>query len=372
MEENNTVQSYHEGACVYRGDGSLDYILHPEGVVRATGQGLSHEYFLKDHLGSTRVVFGSNGAVLQATDYYAFGLEHTPLAISNTNRYLYNGKELQDETFAGGVRLGWYDYGARFYDPQLGRFHTVDPLASKFPNWSPYVYCNNNPIIMVDPDGRSGEVVIDKQNRTVTVTSNLILYGSAGSAALAKSTAGDIQKQWNAAGGKVSIGGAEYSVNFVVNGSYNANLKESDVTGNKDIKNNYFKVVESGIDISYADGVGSNTGQFLLKNISADGSTTEAHEFGHGYGAVKGTADGHPVDKDLRGEGQPGMMNARGTIVDPQYQYDPKAKPGEKGGTINPDKRKVTQQDINYLNLDKLKYDKNGKANLGSLSNDYH
>lgn len=65
-------------------------------------------------------------------------------------------------------------------------------------------------------------------------------------------------------------------------------------------------------------------------------------------------------------------MNARGTIVDPQYQYDPKAKPGEKGGTINPDKRKVTQQDINYLNLDKLKYDKNGKANLGSLSNDYH
>lgn len=87
-------------------------------------------------------------------------------------------------------------------------------------------------------------------------------------------------------------------MNFVVNGSYNANLKESDVTGNTDIKNNYFKVVESGIDISYADGVGSNTGQFLLKNISANGSTTEAHEFGHGYGAVKGAADGHPVDKD--------------------------------------------------------------------------
>lgn len=124
--------------------------------------------------------------------------------------------------------------------------------------------------------------------------------------------------------------------------------------------------------ISYADGLGSNTGQFLLKNIAADGSTTEAHEFGHGWGAVQGTADGHPVDRDLRGDGQPGIMNARGTIVDPQYQYDPKAKPGEKGGTLNPDKRKVTQQDINYLNLDKLKYDKNGKANLGSLSNVYH
>ncbi|NEW84802.1 MAG: hypothetical protein GZ094_20875 [Mariniphaga sp.] len=225
---------------------------------------------------------------------------------------------------------------------------------------------------MVDPDGRSGEVVIGEQNKTVTITSNVILYGSSGSAALAKSTASDIQNQWNAASGKTTIGGTEYSVKFAVNGSYNANLKESDVAGNTDIKNNYFKVVESGIAISFADGVGSNTGEFLLKNISSDGSTTEAHEFGHGWGAVKGTADGHPVDKDLRGEGQPSMMNARGTIVDAQYQYDPKAKPGEKGGTINPDRRNVTQQDINYLSLDKLKYDKNGKGNLGTLSNDYH
>ncbi len=326
-------------------------------------------------MGNIRVAYGNDGTgfdIRQINSYYPFGMSIRGLSANlpstlAKNEYLYNGKMFQDE-----LGLNWYDYGARFYDPVVGRWWSVDPLASKSPNCSPYVYCNNNPIIMVDPDGRSGEVVIDKQNQTVTVTSNLILYGSAANAALAKSTAGDIQKQWNNANGKVSIGGAEYSVNFVVNGSYNANLKESDVTGNTDIKNNYFKVVESGIDISYADGVGSNTGQFLLKNISGDGSTTEAHEFGHGYGAVKGTADGHPVDKDLRGEGQPGMMNARGSIVDSQYQYDSKAKPGEKGGTLNPDKRKVTQQDINYLNIDKLKYDKNGKANLGSLSNDYH
>jgi len=153
MLRGTTVEGYYEGSCVYRGDGSLDYILHPEGVVRATGQGLSHEYFLKDHLGNTRVVFGSNGAVLQATDYYAFGMEHTPKAKENENRYLYNGKELQDETFAGGVRLGWYDYGWRFYDPQLGRFHTVDPMAEKYYSISPYAYCANNPIRFVDPTG---------------------------------------------------------------------------------------------------------------------------------------------------------------------------------------------------------------------------
>ncbi len=150
MLEGNAVQNYYEGACVYRGDGSLDYILHPEGVVRATGQGLSHEYFLNDHLGNTRVVFDSNGEVLQATDYYAFGMEHTPKAKENENRYLYNGKELQDETFAGGVRLGWYDYGARFYDPQIARFHSLDILADTFSYQTPYAYAVNNPIKFID------------------------------------------------------------------------------------------------------------------------------------------------------------------------------------------------------------------------------
>jgi len=160
-----TVESYYERACVYRGDGSLDYILHPEGVVRATGQGLSHEYFLNDHLGNTRVVFGSNGAVLQATDYYAFGLEHTPKAKENENHYLYNGKELQDETFAGGVRLGWYDYGRRFYDPQLGRWHVVDPHAENYYSWTPYNYTLNNPLLYIDPFGMDTTVYVLDQSK---------------------------------------------------------------------------------------------------------------------------------------------------------------------------------------------------------------
>ena len=173
MEENNTVQSYHEGACVHRGNGSLDYILHPEGVVRATGQGLSHEYFLKDHLGNTRVVFNGNGAVLQATDYYAFGLEHTPKAKENENRYLYNGKELQDETFAGGVRLGWYDYGARFYDPALGRFHVIDPLADSRSWVSSYSYCQNNPIIRTDPTGALDDWYMNEKTGELYYNENL-------------------------------------------------------------------------------------------------------------------------------------------------------------------------------------------------------
>ena len=80
--------------------------------------------------------------------------ENYQTSISNytKNNYLYNGKELQDDAFAGRS-LNWYDYGRRFYDASLARFHTLDPLAEKYAPQSPYVYAANNPIIFVDVMG---------------------------------------------------------------------------------------------------------------------------------------------------------------------------------------------------------------------------
>jgi len=127
-----------------------------------------YEYSMKDHLGNTRVVFAAHShgqpELLQQTSYYPgacpeqFGsmtMQQQNFYSQNTteNKYLYNSKELQDDQLAGNT-LDWYDYGARFYDATLGRWHVVDPLAEQVYDWTPYRYAFNNPIKFIDPDGK--------------------------------------------------------------------------------------------------------------------------------------------------------------------------------------------------------------------------
>ncbi len=120
------------------------------------------EYTLKDHLGNTRVTFGGSnipgGDIVQTSSYYPFGMVMTQKNYNTSgtnyqqNKYLYNGKEIQDDVL-GGVSLDWYDYGARMYDPTIGRFHTVDLKAELFLSWSPYNYGLNNPVRYEDIGG---------------------------------------------------------------------------------------------------------------------------------------------------------------------------------------------------------------------------
>jgi len=130
---------------------TITFIQTEEGRILPTGSTYNYEYNLADHLGDTRITFDTETGVArvqQQDDYMPFGMDiSTPPVGSPQNYYLYNKKEWQ-------TSLGLYDYGARFYDPVIGRFGTVDPEEEDGEDYTLYAYVKNNPISNVDIDGR--------------------------------------------------------------------------------------------------------------------------------------------------------------------------------------------------------------------------
>ena len=156
-------------------DGKLEAIYAPDGrmVAEYTGGQITRyraEYFHQDHLGNTRLVFSDfnqNGIVdleeddpatplneleiTQESHYYPFGMNHLGPwyeTVAPENKYLYNGKELSAD-----YEINLYEYGARWYDPAVGRFTGVDPIAEEFPWVSTYNYAENEPVANIDLHG---------------------------------------------------------------------------------------------------------------------------------------------------------------------------------------------------------------------------
>jgi hypothetical protein len=211
-----------------------------------------------------------------------------------------------------------------------------------------------------------GEVEIQPENNLLLIYSVIYFYGNAANEILSIQIAKDIADHWNEAEGKVIIRRNLYSVVFYIQGIYEPSLSPQTIFENTDPRNNYFRIEEYAHgNISYVDGLGSNTGYFKLENL-LNNSTTAAHEFGHTLGLD------HPKNLDIRGKGRPGIMYPRGTLVDPQFQYAPDVKAGLNGGTLNPFTRKVLQSDIDDLKLNKLLFDNNGFAVIGDFSSVWH
>ena len=179
----------------YRGnlvcaDDSLKYILFDGGLIAMDRAEPEYLFFLRDHLGSTRVVARSDGKAVQVNHYYPYGMAFAGGGMSgNAGAHPVEGGvsvaggslEIGGET--GGMELarpgasqpyrflgnelytsnslGLYDFSARMYDPALGRFLSVDPMAEGYRHLSPYAYCAGNPVVYADKDGQViGRVVV--------------------------------------------------------------------------------------------------------------------------------------------------------------------------------------------------------------------
>ena len=211
-----------------------------------------------------------------------------------------------------------------------------------------------------------GEATLNQATRELIITSIIYIYGDGADEELARRIAHDIMFHWNEPRGRVKIRRDWYSVRFVTQGIYEPNLAPETVWYNDDPRLNFFRIEEDVIgDISFVDGLNSNTGYFKKANLLQT-STTAAHEYGHTLGLP------HPTHLDIRGRGTPGIMYPRGTLCDPQYQYDPSVEAGKKGGTLNPSYRKVLQSDIDNLQLPRLDFDERRHAIVGGFSSLYH
>ncbi len=175
------------GGHIYLND-TIERVLTPVGYYNDLGD---HFAYVKDWQGNVRVTIDQNGNVVEAVDYYPYGMvmEKDNEIATDAQPYKYGGKELDR-------RFGYdsYDFEARVYDPAVGRFTTPDPLAWDTPWISPYIYCAANPIRYIDPTGKRHGILKTYENgilRQITIVANY--YVPKGEEEYAQSSA----NKWN-------------------------------------------------------------------------------------------------------------------------------------------------------------------------------
>lgn len=155
---NGGESTLYEGEFEYSDAGLPLRISTEEGQFIKVGSSWQWQYYVRDHLNNVRLVLDGAGQVVQETDYYPFGLAiaKNPSDLTQSrskNKYLYLNRELQPVT-------GWLDLKARFYDPAIGRFMSIDPLTDQQEQLTPYHYGYNNPVRYDDPDGKCPTCIV--------------------------------------------------------------------------------------------------------------------------------------------------------------------------------------------------------------------
>ena len=269
------------GNVIYE-NGVQKLLLTEEGYITLSDS--KYHYYLKDHQGNNRVVISQNGTVEETSHYYPFGGVFA--SAGNVQPYKYNGKEL--DTKKG---LNWYDYGARHYDAVLGRFITVDALYDKHFKVSPYVYCGNEPVGRIDPDGNDWRVQThynretDKIEYKITVRAALI-NNSNNKELDIKTLAGQIVEQVNAA---YTISGDDFvstmdmqlrtvnSVDDIKDTEHVLQIVDQDMLTKTDKSVVMAETYKNSLDVK----IGTKAVSNMLNN---DDNRTFAHELGHSGG----------------------------------------------------------------------------------------
>jgi hypothetical protein len=206
---------------------------------------------------------------------------------------------------------------------------------------------------------------VNHEINEIQIISTLYLYGSQASNEIGAQIIEEINRLYNEPEVFLRIKGQRMNVAFLV--GYELRSIEDAIAlakTNRDFKNNFIRIEsKNSLTRSFMGfGLGDNAGHWLTSD-QLGVSTTAAHEFGHGLGLD------HPLSNDYRGSSSPPpIMAPRGSLVESHYQWNPAAKPGEFGGTMNPKYRKVTVQEIEMI-VKNISRDFNGNPVIGRISN---
>ncbi len=183
--ESSVTHTDYAGNYIYEGNATattLQFFSQPEGYVKVDNGQYGYVYQYTDHLGNVRLSYTRDPAdggleIVEENNYYPFGLKHrgyntltSALGNDVAQRWKFGGKEYQAD-----MDLAWYDVSARNYDPALGRWMNLDPLAEQMRRHSPYNYAFDNPVFFIDPDGMSP--VVGSNGYTDITADEASMYG---------------------------------------------------------------------------------------------------------------------------------------------------------------------------------------------------
>jgi RHS repeat-associated protein len=203
-------------------------------------------------------------------------------------RFGFNGKEKDNEPYGDGNEM---DFGARMYDSRIGRWLSLDPLMAKYPFLSPFNYCENNPVVFIDPDGKDAIITINAKDKTITISTTIYLKGKGATNEVSATMQADIMQDWNIGAKYTDKDGNEFAVKFDVN----VKVKER---GDRLKSGDNIVRVKNNVSRSYSGGnKGTWRGKGTDGNDLRKDSDPAPHEFGHFIGLKdrydRKTSDAH-------------------------------------------------------------------------------